>query len=384
MDPALDRPVQKSHVKSTTDFFSSAKKNLAKVKVYQPGKPIEEVEREYGLKNAVKMASNENALGPSPKALAALKRNLPRIHRYPDGNCFYLRNKLAKTLGVSPEALVFGNGSDEILVFAVRTFVSHGDEVIIADPTFMIYEIATQVESGAIVKVPMKDFHYDLDVMRSRISERTKLIFIANPDNPVGTYISEKDILKFLKAVPPHIVVVLDEAYYEFAKEKKDYPDSIGFLLGSFSNLIVVRTFSKAYGLSGLRIGYGVTSPNIAYALNKVREPFNVNLLAQSAAIAALDDKVHLKKSLAMVSEGRKFLSRGLRSLGANVVDTATNFILADLGRDSGVVHEKLLRKGIIIRPMGSWGLKTFIRVTIGKPAENKRFMRTLGQVLKN
>ncbi len=364
------------------EFFASAKKNLAKVKNYQPGKPIEEVEREYGLKNAIKMASNENALGPSPKALAAIRKNLPKIHRYPDGNCFYLRNKLSKVLGVSAESIVFGNGSDEILVFAVRTFVGPGDEVIIADPTFMIYEIATQVEDGSIVKIPMRNFHYDLDGMKGCINHKTKLIFLANPDNPVGTTISEKDLLKFLKEVPQNIVVVLDEAYYEFAKGTKGYPDSIRFL-SDFKNIIIARTFSKAYGLSGLRIGFGIANPNIAYALNKVREPFNVNLLAQAAAIAALDDTAHLQKTLQMVLAGRRYLSGELKTMGLRVVDTATNFILVDMGTDANQVHEKLLQKGIIIRPMSVWGLKTFIRVTIGKPAENNKFLTALNKILK-
>ena len=375
--------VVRTGISNGVNFFVSAKKNLAKVKNYQPGKPIEEVEREYGLTNAIKMASNENALGASPKALAAIRKNLSKIYRYPDGGCFYLRNKLAKTLKVSAESLVFGNGSDEILVFAVRAFVEKGDEVIIADPTFMIYEIATQVEDGTIVKVPMKNFHYDLEGMKNRIGSKTKLIFIANPDNPVGTYVNEADLLKFLKAVPPSVIVVLDEAYYEFAAVKNDYPDSIG-LLDSFRNLIVARTFSKAYGLSGLRIGFAVASTNIAYALDKVREPFNVNILAQTAAIAALDDTAHLRKTLSMVAAGRRYLTRELEAMGVKVIDTVTNFILADLGRDASGIYEKLLRNGVIIRPMGVWGLKNFIRVTIGKKNENERFISELKKILGN
>ena len=363
------------------DFFVSTKKNLHGVKNYQPGKPLEEVEREFGLTNAIKMASNENALGPSPKALIAIRKTLPKVHRYPDGGCFYLRNKLAKRLKVSTESLVFGNGSDELLVFAVRAFVGRGDEVIIADPTFLIYEIATQTEDGTLVKVPMKDFHYDLDGMMKQINAKTKIIFIANPDNPVGTYIGSTDLFRFLKAVPENIVVVLDEAYYEFAAAKSDYPDSIK-LLGTFKNLIVTRTFSKAYGLSGLRIGFAVTSPNIAYALNKVREPFNVNLLAQTAAVAALDDTAHLRKTLAMVKAGRKYLSAELKKMGAHVIETSTNFILADLGQDTSRIYDQLLRSGVIVRPMGVWGLKNFIRVTIGKPAENKRFISSLKAIL--
>jgi len=363
-------------------LFPSAKPNLSGIKNYQPGKPLEELEREYGIKNAVKMASNENALGPSPKALKALRRALPRAHRYPDGGCFYLRKKLASFLKLpTGESLVFGNGSDELLVMAARALVGPGDEVIIADPTFLIYEIASRVENGAVIKVPMKDFRYDLDAMKKSISRRTKLIFIANPDNPVGTYIKEKSLTRFLSSVPKSVVVVLDEAYYEFAKDAPGYPDSLK-LLSSNSNLVVTRTFSKAYGLSGLRVGYGIMSPPLAETFNKVREPFNVNLLAQEAAIAALDDKGHLKKTLSMVKEGRSYLVRELSGMGIRTVETVTNFILADLSTDAKPVYEFLLKKGVIIRPMTAWGLGQFIRVTIGKKAENQRFIQALKKAL--
>ncbi len=278
-------------------LFPSTKPALVSVRNYIPGKPLEELEREYGIKNAVKMASNENALGPSPKAMAAIRKNLDRLHRYPEGGCHYLREKLSRRLGVRGDELVFGNGSDELLVFTVRAFVGKGDEVIIADPTFLIYEIASNVEGGVVLRIPMKSFHYDLEAMQSKISPRTRLIFIANPDNPVGTYISEKALKNFLRFVPRQVVVVLDEAYYEFARVKKDYPESLK-LLKDHKNLIVTRTFSKAYGLAGLRIGYAVTSAEIASSLNKVREPFNVNSLAQVAAAAALDDSGFLKKSV--------------------------------------------------------------------------------------
>lgn len=365
-----------------SDLFRSAKAHLARVKNYQPGKPLEELERETGVRNAIKMASNENALGPSPKALTALRKNLSRVHRYPDGGCFYLRQKLAKFLKVAPENLVFGNGSDELLVLAVRALVSAGDEVVIADPTFLIYEIASLVENARVVKVPMKDFHYDLDEMKNKVTEKTKLIFIANPDNPVGTYRNVKDLKSFLKAVGRDVVVVLDEAYYEFARSKKDYPESLPWL-SEFDNLVVTRTFSKAYGLSGLRVGYAVTSQALAASLNKVREPFNVNLLAQEAAIAALDDKAHLKKTQHMVEAGRAFLCGELKKMGIRTIDTVTNFILADLKQDAQGVYEKLLRRGIIVRPMSVWGLSTFIRVTIGKASENKRFTDALKRSMK-
>jgi len=365
------------------NLFATAKRNLAGIRTYEPGKPLEELEREYGIRNAVKMASNENALGPSRKALSALRGHLPSVHRYPDGNCFYLRRKLSKFLSVAPESLVFGNGSDEVLVFAVRAFVGPGDEVVIAEPTFLIYEIATQVEGGRVLKTPMKDFRYDLSAMLSKIGKKTKLIFIANPDNPVGTYVSRGELLAFLKRVPRRVLVVLDEAYFEFASVKRDYPDSLK-LLKTFRNLIVTRTFSKAYGLSGLRVGYGVMDPSIARAFNKVREPFNVNLLAQAAAAAALDDKSHLVKTLRMVKEGRDYFFNEFRKLGLSYVDTVTNFVLVNLKTDANAVYEALLRRGVIVRSMGAWRLKTFIRVTIGKRSENERFIKELRKTINH
>ncbi|MBI3252986.1 MAG: histidinol-phosphate transaminase [Candidatus Omnitrophica bacterium] len=363
-------------------LFRSAKKNLALVKNYEPGKPLEELEREYGVKRAVKLASNENSLGPSPKALVAAKKALARVHRYPDGGSFYLRRRLSKFLGVRPETLIFGNGSDEILVMAARAFAGKGDEVLIADPTFLIYEIASRAEGANVVKVPMKNFHYDLEAMRGRLGARTKLIFIANPDNPVGTYIQKGPLLRFLKAVPRRAVVVLDEAYHEFARQEKDYPRSLE-LLKTFDNLIVTRTFSKAYGLSGLRIGYGVARPEVIRSLNKVREPFNVNLVAQAAAAAALDDTAHLRRTLRMVKEGRAVLQKALTALGFAVVGTATNFILADAKTDARILYEKLLRKGVIVRSMHAWGMDTFIRVTIGRPEENRKLINALKEILK-
>ncbi len=358
-------------------LFRTAKPHLASIKNYVPGKPLEELAREYGVKNAIKMASNENALGPSPKAVAAIRKNLSRVHRYPEGGCHFLRQKLSKTLGVKPEELVFGNGSDELLIFAVRAFVGAGDEVVIADPTFLIYEIATSAEDGRVLKVPMQDFRYDLNAMFAKITPRTKLVFIANPDNPVGTYINQKRLSAFLELVPRGVLVVLDEAYCEFARIKKDYPDSLK-LRKHFHNLIVTRTFSKAHGLAGLRVGYAVTDPDIAEALNKVREPFNVNLLAQAAAVAAIDDKKFLKRTVTVVNQGREMLTEALREMGFKVVDTVTNFILFDLGAEAKPVYEALLKKGVIVRPMGGWGLNTFLRVTIGKKADNIRFLNAL------
>jgi histidinol-phosphate aminotransferase len=361
-------------------LFPTAKPFLSRVKNYIPGKPLEELQREYGIRDAVKLASNENPLGPSPKAMKAVAKKLSSSHRYPDGGCFYLRKKLARFLNVAPEMLVFGNGSDELLVMAVRAFVGKGDEVVIADPTFLIYEIATQVEDGRVVKVPMKSFRYDLEAMRAKVTSKTKLVFIANPDNPVGTYVTAKEVKDFMKSIPREVVVVLDEAYYEFAAAKEDYPDSMS-LLKTYPNLIVTRTFSKAYGLSGLRIGYSVSSSDLAATLNKVREPFNVNLLAQVAAEAALDDRAHLKKTLKVVEQGRAYLDKELKGMGVRTVPTVTNFILADLRRDAQSAYDALLRRGVIVRAMGAWGMPNFIRVTIGRMDENKRFIKALKDV---
>ncbi len=310
-----------------------------------------------------------------------MRKALSRVHRYPEGGCHYLRQKLSRALHLKPEQLVFGNGSDEILVMAVRAFVGPGDEVIIADPTFLIYEIASSAEDGRVIKVPMKQFKYDLEGMASKINERTKLIFIANPDNPVGTYIETKRLAAFLEKVPSHVVVVLDEAYCEFAQSQRDYPNSLNYLK-HFQNLIVTRTFSKAYGLAGLRVGYSMSSASLAYTLNKVREPFNVNFLAQVAAVAALDDKAFLKKSIQTVEKGRRYLQEQLTKMGLSFVDTYTNFVLFDLKRDSKIVYEKLLKQGIIVRPMGTWGLDTYLRVTIGTMSDNRRFVRKLKKIL--
>jgi histidinol-phosphate aminotransferase len=364
-------------------IHGSAKKSLAHIHSYIPGKPVEEVEREYGVKNAIKMASNENALGPSPKALRAIQKSLKKVHRYPDGSCYYLRKKLSKKLSVLSGELLFGNGSDEILVLVVRAFVGRGDEVIIADPTFLVYEIATQAECGKIIKVPVKNFHYDLDSMRKKISARTKLIFIANPDNPIGTYVNKAQLAAFMRRVPKDVIVVLDEAYYEFGRMKNDYPNSLA-LLKKYRNLLVIRTFSKVYGLAGLRIGYAIADREVIAALNKVREPFNVNLLAQEAALAALEDKIHLKKTIDLIRDERRYLYQVFNQLKLKYVDTATNFILVDIRKDAKLIHEKLLKKGVIVRPMNVWGLNTFIRVTLGRHPENIRFVNELKKILED
>lgn len=361
---------------------NSVRQNILKVRNYVPGKPIEEVQRELGLKDVIKLASNENCFGPSPKAVAAIRTNLKNINRYPDSSSFYLRKKLSKILKVDEDRIIFGNGSDEIICLAVRTFVSDGDEVIIAKPTFLIYEIVSQIQNASIKFVPLdKNLKHDLKKMKDAVTGRTKMIFIANPDNPTGTYITKRELEEFLDGLDPNIVVFLDEAYFEFAKcSCRDYPDGTRYL--ERPGLIVARSFSKAYGLAGLRIGYGIANCEVIDYMERTREPFNVNLLAQYAALAALDDRKFLKRTMAHVNAEKVFLYAAFRRMGLKYMRSATNFIIVDAGRDCKTVFDRLLKEGVIIRDMKAWGFDTFIRVTIGTRAENKRFLAALTKAL--
>ncbi len=357
-----------------------AKKELLSIKPYEPGRPIEEVQREYNLKSVIKLASNENPLGPSPKAMASIKKALTNINRYPDANGFYLKKKLAKYLGVESSNLVLGNGSDELICLALKTFLNKGDKVIISDPTFLIYKIASMMEGAQIEFVPMDSFRYDLKAIKAKIDSRTKMVFIANPDNPTGSYVTKKEMDEFLTGLPDNVIVFYDAAYYEFGKEFIDYPDTKDYLLKK--NLIITRTFSKAYGLSGLRIGYAIAQNSISELMERAREPFNVNSLAQVGAEAALSDTEFLKRTLKANKSGRKFLCDNFKKMNLFFVPSATNFVLVDVKRDSKEIFKKLLQKGIIVRDMSSWNMSTFIRVTIGKDAENKLFIKALKEVL--
>ena len=358
--------------------------NIEKIKPYIPGKPIEEVEREFGVTSPVKLASNENPLGASPKAVAAINRNIKNINRYPDATCFYLKRKLKDKLDVSEESLVIGNGSDEIIVLAIRTFTVPGDEVIIARPTFLIYEIASQIQNVDMKIVPMTgEFRYDLKAMKDAVTPRTKMIFIANPDNPTGTYVTRNELDEFFDGLPEDVMVFLDEAYFEFANfSRKDYPNGLDYL--KRPNTIVSRSFSKVYGLAGMRIGYGISDPNIINYMERVRDPFNVNILAQAAAIAALDDKAFLTRSLKYVEAQKKLLYKEFEKMDLKYVPSVTNFVIVDIREDCKKIFNALLRRGVIVRDMKAWGLDTYIRVTIGTRDENKRFIRSLKEVLSN
>ena len=326
------------------------------------------------------MASNENPYPPSPKVLAAIAKAAFEINRYPDGGCFQLRRTLARKLNVDDDQLIFGNGSDEIIVLAVKAFAAKGDEVIIAKPSFLIYEIASTLSGARLHQVLLKDFRYDLDAMKAKINARTRIIFIGNPDNPAGTYITQRQAEDFLKRVPKSTLVFFDEAYFEYV-HTKDYPDTLG-LLKKYPNLVIARTFSKMYGLAGLRVGYGIATPEIIDILNRLREPFNVNSIAQAAAVAALNDESFYRNIAKDVEVQRQYLYRSLKAMEISYEESFTNFILVHVGGDSTETAKTLLKKGVIIRDMAAWGLKGYIRVSIGSESENKRFIKSLGESL--
>jgi len=356
--------------------------HVASLQPYVPGKPIEEVEREYGVRDVAKLASNENALGPSPRALAAAREACGRAHLYPDGSAFHLKRALAERLGVSPEEIIVGNGSNEIIELLVRTFVLEGEEVLTSAQSFIAYKLAAQAHGRTLVEAPMRDrFHYDLEALRARLSPRTKVVFLANPDNPTGTWFLERDLLPLLEAVPPGALVVLDEAYVEFV-EVPGFQDALA-LRRRFPQLVVLRTFSKIYGLAGMRLGYAVARAEVAGFVDRVRAPFNVNLVAQAAGVAALADEEHVRRSQELVRSERPFLSAGLSALGATVAPSQGNFVLADFpGRPGKDLFEALLREGVVVRPMGGYGFPTAQRVTVGTRAENEKALAALRRVL--
>jgi histidinol-phosphate aminotransferase len=357
-----------------------AKKHLAKIKTYRPGKPMEEVKRELGLRDVIKLASNESAFPPSTGALAGIIGAARDLNRYPDGGCFYLKRDLAKNFRLKPENFIIGNGSDEIITFAVRTFLKKGEEVIISEPTFLIYDIVSRVENVRIRHVPLTDYRYNLNAMKKAVTKKTKMVFIANPDNPTGTYVTKKEVEKFMAGLRKDIIVFFDEAYYEFAIDLKDYPDTLKFLKKK-RNIIITRSFSKAYSLAGLRIGYGVAGEYIIDAMSKVREPFNVNSLAQVAARAALRDTGYVRRTKDFVRNGKEFLYGQLDSMGIGYIPSATNFILVKIGKDAAKIYDGLLKRGVIVRNMAAWGLDDCLRVTIGTTKENLRFINTLKSI---
>ncbi|MBF0478478.1 MAG: histidinol-phosphate transaminase [Candidatus Omnitrophica bacterium] len=358
-----------------------AKQTLFKVQPYVPGRPIEDVKRELGLKEVIKLASNENPYPTSPKVLKAIAQAAKSVNRYPDGGCIALRQELAKQLKVKPEQLIFGNGSDEVIVMAVRAFVQPGDEVIFAKPSFLVYEIASCIEGAKLNAVPlMPDFRYDLKAMKEAVTSKTKIIFLGNPDNPSGQYISNTELKNFLKNLRSDILVFIDEAYYEFVSAK-DYADSLN-LLKIYKNLMVARTFSKIYGLAGLRIGYAMGDAELIDIIGRVREPFNVNSIAQAAALACLKDKAYYKKILTQINAERKYLYASFDTMRLEHIKSFTNFILVKTAIGGKAASQGLLKKGIIVRDMSGWGKPEYFRVSIGNAQENKKFIKALKDII--
>jgi histidinol-phosphate aminotransferase len=348
---------------------------------YSPGKPIEEVEREYAIANSIKLASNENPLGPSPKAVSAIKERLDELHLYPDGDCFYLKTGLAKKLQLSPEQLIFGNGSNEIIELAVRIFLRPGDEAVMAQQAFVVYQLAVQATGGVSRAVPLSDFTHDLGAIAQAITPKTRIVFLANPNNPTGTIYRRGDWENFLTKVPPDVLIIVDEAYFEYV-EDADYPNSLRYH-DSGKTILTLRTFSKLYGLAGLRIGYGIGSnKELVGLMQRVRQPFNVNAAAQWGALAALEDSYHVRRSLEVNRQGMAFLSREIAQLGLAQVPSCANFILLRVGKGNEV-FEQLLRQGVIVRPMGVYQFPEYVRVTVGTMEENRQFIEALKKIIK-
>jgi histidinol-phosphate aminotransferase len=345
------------------------------IQPYVPGKPIEELERELGITNSVKLASNENPVGPSPAALRAVLANTADLNRYPDGSGFYLKKALSEKMGINEEEIILGNGSNELLDIAAKTFMKDGDEAVMATPSFVVYFMAVQGIGGRSIQVPLKDYTHDLAAMADAITPATKMIFIANPNNPTGTMNGKDEFDRMMEKVPDGVLVVVDEAYYEYVTDA-GYADSMKYLRTE-KNVLILRTFSKIYGLAGLRIGYGIAKKEILAEMNRLREPFNTNSIAQKAAIAALSDADHVARSREVNEAGKEYLYRELRSLGSAFVPTEANFIFMPV-EGSMALYEKLLRMGVIIRPMGPKA----VRVTIGLPEENRKFIEALKTVV--
>jgi histidinol-phosphate aminotransferase len=362
------------------DFIDMALPGVRELQPYQPGKPVEELERELGLTNVVKLASNENPLGPSQDVLDSLAAVLPDLARYPDGSAYLLKNRLSEFLGVQPSALTIGNGSNDVLEMLGRVFLSPGSESIVSQHTFVVYPLVTRAIGARLTVIPAKDYGQDLDATLAAIGPDTRLVFIANPNNPTGTWINEEPLVAFLDQVPPQVLVVLDEAYFEYVNQS-DYPDGVS-LMTRYPNLIVTRTFSKAYGLAALRVGYAVSHPDIADLMNRIRQPFNVNSMSLAAAFAALEDQEHVDRSVALNNEGMAFLTAACDALGLAYIPSAGNFLTIDFGRDAMPIYEDLLRKGVIVRPIGVYEMPNHLRVTIGLAEENARFVEAVRSIL--
>ena len=363
-----------------TQWESLANEHILGIAPYEPGKPTEELERELGIADAIKLASNENPLGPSDRVQKALIAALPHLNRYPDGSGHYLRQALAKKHGVSIDQIVLGNGSNELIELIVRTFLRPGDEAVVPHPSFMVYPMIVQAAGGIRVMVMLKDHRLDLEAMARAITPMTKIVFIANPNNPTATIVTADEVTHFLSRVPPRTIVVFDEAYIEFAMGP-DFPDVLASVKQG-RKVMVLRTFSKSASLAGLRVGYGVADADAIALMNRIRQPFNVNALAQVAALAALDDESHVLECVRMIEAGRHYLYDEFNALGIKYVPSRANFILVDVGHSASDVFQRLLKEGVIVRPLTPFGMESALRITIGTPQENRRLVKALRHVM--
>ena len=363
------------------EFMRFARPGILELQPYKPGKPAEELELERGITDALKLASNENPRGLSPMVSAALTKAKIDLPRYPDGNALLLKQRLEIFLGKGSSCITIGNGSNEVLELLARVFLGPETESIVSEHAFVVYSLVTKALGGKVIEVPAKDYGQDLDATIDAITERTRIIFIANPNNPTGTWVSKSALTTFLEQIPEDIVVVLDEAYFEYVLEP-EYPNGLN-LIEKYANLVVTRTFSKAYGLAGLRIGYAISHPDIADLLNRVRQPFNVNSLSMAAALVALNDQDYVSETVRLNSEGMAFLTQACSGVGIAYIESVGNFLTIDVGVDAAPIYEALLDEGIIVRPISVYGLPKHLRVTVGLPEENARCFAALCKVLK-
>ncbi len=363
-----------------TQWESMANTHILGIAPYEPGKPIEELEREIGVHDAIKLASNENPLPPSERVQKAITAALGSLNRYPDGSGFYLRQALAKKHDFTQDQVFVGNGSNELIELAVRTFLKPGDEAIVPHPSFVVYPMIVQAAGGIRVMVMLKDYRLDLEAMARAITPMTKMVFVANPNNPTATMVTADEVEAFMARVPERTIVVFDEAYIEFAMGP-DFPDALDYVKQG-RKVIVLRTFSKAASLAGLRVGYGIADADAVSLMNRIRQPFNVNSLAQVAALAALDDESHVLECVRMIEAGRHYLYDEFNNLGVKFVPSRANFILVDVGRSASDIYQRLLKEGVIVRPMTPFGMESALRVTVGTPQENRRLVKALKTVL--
>jgi len=366
--------------KQNNKFVHEAAPGVANLNPYVPGKPVSELERELGISDSVKLASNENPLGCSPKAISAINGELGEVARYPDGGGFELRSALAEKHGVDSGCITLGNGSNDVLDMIARVFLGPGKESLFSQHAFAVYPISSQAAGADLKVAPAKDYGHDLNAMAELISEQTGVIWIANPNNPTGNWLSSSELRSFIATVPSNCIVVVDEAYIEYVAEE-DYPDASNWL-SDYPNLIVTRTFSKAYGLASLRVGYGVSHLDIADLLNRVRQPFNVNSMALAAAKAALEDDNFIRHAVEVNSAGMAQLVNGFQEMGLEFIPSVGNFITVDVGRSGPEVDQALLREGCIVRPVANYGLPNHLRVSIGLPEENARLLEAMKKVL--